>query len=120
MLVAFAIAATLAAPPAGPQIQPVLQIAKSTAPVGEDVPYTITVTPATKAKGKRARVQVKGRVTWQGIDTFRIPRSGRISDDVEGYEPGLGRYRVLVLGKNGVVVAKSGVVSVTWTPRVTP
>lgn len=98
--------------------KPVLRIAKSTAPVGEDVPYTITVTPAAKAKGKRVRIQIKGYVAWKGVDTFRVGKSGVIEDDVEGYQPGVGRYRVLVLGKNGSVIAKSSVVSVTWTPKV--
>ncbi|MCU0297550.1 MAG: hypothetical protein MUF33_03395 [Candidatus Nanopelagicales bacterium] len=108
----------LASPAAAADLTPVLRIAKSTAPVGEDVPYTIRVTPKGKAQGKRVRIQVQGRVTWIGFDTFRIPASGEVSDDVEGFEPGIGRYRVLVLGKNGTVVAKSAVVTVGWTPRV--
>ncbi len=107
----------LAGPASAADLNPVLRIAKSTAPVGEDVPYTIRVTPKAKAQGKRVRIQVKGRATWVGVDTFRIPASGEVFDDVEGYEPGTGRYRVLVLGKNGIVVAKSPVVTVVWTAR---
>lgn len=97
-------------------LNPVLKISAPSAPVGEDIPYTITVTPAAKAQGKRVRIQVKGYAGWVGFDTFRLPKSGRISDDVEGYQPGVGRYRVLVLSKSGVM-AKSAVVSVTWTAR---
>ena len=108
-----------AAPAYAADLTPVLRISKSTAPVGVDVPYTITVKPAAKAKGKRVRIQVKGYVGWRGFDVFRLGKSGKIEDDVEGYEPGIGRYRVLVLGKNGAVVAKSATVSVAWTPRVT-
>ena len=110
---------SLAAFPAqAADLTPVLQISKSSAPVGEDVPYTITVKPAAKAKGKRVRIQVKGIATWRSFDTFLLGKSGVIKDDVEGYQPGLGRYRVLVLGKNGVLLAKSPVTSVSWTARV--
>ena len=98
-------------------LNPVLRISASSAPVGEDIPYTITVTPAAKAKGKRVRIQVRGYAAWVGFDTFRLPKSGKITDDVEGYQPGLGRYRVLVLGDTGGVIAKSSVVSVSWTAR---
>lgn len=112
------VAGGLAAAPAhASDLKPVLKIAKSTAAVGVDVPYTITVKPAAKAKGKRVRIQVRGIAAWRSFDTFRLGRSGVIEDDVEGYEPGLGRYRVLVLGKNGVVLAKSPVTSVSWTAR---
>lgn len=106
-----------AAPAQAADLTPVLRISTGSAPVGVDVPYTITVKPATKAKGKRVRIQVKGIAAWRGFDTFRLGKSGVIEDDVEGYQPGLGRYRVLVLGKNGVVLAKSPTVTVTWTPR---
>ena len=117
--IVVALGSPTAVPAHAADLTPVLRISKSTAPVGVDVPYTITVKPAAKAKGKRVRIQVKGYVGWKGFDTFRLGKSGVIEDDVEGYQPGLGRYRVLVLGKNGGVVAKSGTVSVSWTPRVT-
>ncbi len=106
-----------AAPAMGADLKPTLSIAKSTAPVGADVPYTITVTPAAKAKGKRVRIQVKGIAAWRGIDSFRLGPSGRVEDDIEGYQPGVGRYRALVVAKTGRVLAKSSVVSVVWTPR---
>lgn len=108
----------ISAPAHAAPIDPVLRISSSTAPVGVDVPYTITVTPATRAKGKRARIQVKGIAAWRGFDTFRVPASGKIADDVEGYQPGIGRYRVLILSKTGRVIAKSATVTVAWTPRV--
>ena len=117
--IVVALGSLTAVPAHAAELTPVLRISKSTAPVGVDVPYTITVKPAAKAKGKRVRIQVKGYVGWKGFDTFRLGKSGVIEDDVEGYQPGLGRYRVLVLGKNGGVVAKSGTVSGSWTPRVT-
>jgi hypothetical protein len=116
--IVVALGSLTAVPAHAADLTPVLRISKSTAPVGVDVPYTITVKPAAKAKGKRVRIQVKGYVGWKGFDTFRLGKSGVIEDDVEGYQPGLGRYRVLVLGKNGGVVAKSATVSVSWTPRV--
>ncbi len=99
------------------KLKPVLEISAASAPIRTDVPYRITVKPAAKAKGKRVRLQVKGYTGWKQIDTFRVGKSGVIEDDVEGYQPGIGRYRVLVIGKNGVVMAKSPVVSVSWTPR---
>ena len=117
--IVVALGSLTAVPAHAVDLTPVLRISKSTAPVGVDVPYTITVKPAAKAKGKRVRIQVKGYVGWKGFDTFRLGKSGVIEDDVEGYQPGLGRYRVLVLGKNGGVVAKSSTVSVSWTPRIT-
>lgn len=105
----------LAAPAQAADLTPVLRISKATSPVGVDVPYTITVKPAASAKGKRVRTQVKAIVAWRGFDTFRLGKSGVIEDDVEGYQPGVGKYRVLVLDKNGAVIAKSATVSVTWT-----
>jgi len=118
--IVVALGGLAAAPAQAADLTPVLRISKGSAPVGVDVPYTITVKPAAKAKGKRVRIQVKGIAAWRGFDIFRLGKSGVIEDDVEGYQPGLGRYRVLVLGKNGVVLAKSPTVAVTWTPRVTP
>lgn len=112
-----AVLAVTPGPATASTLKPVLRIAASSAPVGEDIPYTITVTPAAKAQGKRVRIQVKGYSGWVRFDTFRLPKSGKVTDDVEGYQPGLGRYRVLVLGDSGAVIAKSPVVSVSWTPK---
>lgn len=108
----------MSAPAHAAQVNPVLRISSSTAAVGVDVPYTITVTPAARARGKRARIQVKGMTAWRGFDSFRLPPSGKIADDVEGYQPGTGRYRVVVLSNTGRVIAKSATVTVVWTPRV--
>lgn len=116
---ATAACAFIATPAVAAPIAPVLRIEQASAPIRTDIGYTITVTPAAKAAGKRARIQVRGIVGWRGFDTFRIPKSGIIRDDVEGYQPGVGRYRVLVLSRNGNVIAKSNTVSVSWTPKVT-
>lgn len=94
---------------------PRLSIAKSAARVGEDVPYTITVQPAELAPGRRVRVQVKGRVTWQTIDSFTLNSKGMVTDDVTGYAPGLGRYRVQVLSSGGSPVATSPIATVAWS-----
>ena len=96
-----AVLALTPGPATASTLKPVLRISATSAPVGEDIPYTITVTPAAKAQGKRVRIQVRGYAAWVGFDTFRVPKSGKITDDVEGYQPGLGRYRVLVLGETG-------------------
>lgn len=114
---ATAACALIAAPASAATLNPVLRIDASSAPVRTDVGYTITVTPAKKAVGKRARIQVKGIVAWRGFDTFRIPKSGVIKDDVEGFQPGVGNYRVLILSKSGHVLAKSNTATVTWTPK---
>ncbi len=103
------------APVHAAQLTPVLSIARSTAPVGVDVPYTIKITPAARAQGKRVRIQVRGIAAWRGFDTFRLSASGTVIDDLEGSQPGVGRYRVLVLTKDGKVIAKSSTVSVVWT-----
>lgn len=108
----------LAADPAVGAPAPVLNIEQSTAPVRTDVGYTIRITPTKQVVGKRARIQVKGITAWRGFDTFRIPKSGLIRDTVEGYAPGVGRYRVLILSNTGKVMSRSNTAVVTWTAKV--
>lgn len=93
---------------------PRLSIAKSSAPVGDNVAYTVAVTPAELAAGRKVRVQVKGRVTWQAVDKLVLNRVGVVTSDVEGYEAGLGRYRAQLLSASGKAIATSPVVSVSW------
>ena len=94
---------------------PTLTIARSSARVGENVPYTITVQPTELSPGRKVRVQVKGRVTWQTIDSFRLNSRGMAVDDVTGYAPGLGRYRAQLLSAAGAPVATSPIASVIWS-----
>lgn len=94
---------------------PAISLAARSAPVGVDVPYTVSVGPAELSARKRVRVQVKGRVTWQTIDTFTLNSSGQVRSDVEGYAPGLGRYRVQLLSPSGSVLATSPIASIAWT-----
>ncbi len=94
---------------------PTLTIAKSAARVGENVPYTVTVQPTELSPGRRVRVQVKGRVTWQTIDSFVVNSKGLVVDDVTGYNPGLGRYRAQVVSSSGEALATSPIASVAWS-----
>lgn len=94
---------------------PTLTIAKSSARVGENVPYTITVRPTELSPGRKVRVQVKGRVTWQTIDSFVVNSKGVVSDDVTGYNPGLGRYRAQVISPSGAALATSPIATVAWS-----
>lgn len=91
-----------------------LACAQSTAPVRVDVACTITVTPTARLAGLAAQLQVMGRTDWVAIDTWSIPSTGVISTSVEGYDPGLGRYRVRLL-RAGVEVALSNTVTISWT-----
>lgn len=87
---------------------------KSTAPVGVDVGCSIIVTPKVRLSGLSARLEVRGRSSWISIDTWGVPSSGTIATDVEGFEPGVGRYRVRLF-RNGTEVSVSNTVTITWT-----
>lgn len=101
--------------PAATSARATLTISASTAQVGVDVPFTAAVTPAATAAGRGLRLQVRNRAgVWQSIDGWRLGRTGIIRDTVTGLEPGVGRYRVLVLDRS-TVVATSNVAAVTWT-----
>ena len=91
-----------------------LSCARSTAPVGVDVACSIVVTPKVRLSGLSARLEVRGRSSWISIDTWGVPSSGTIATDVEGLEPGVGKYRVRLL-RNGTEVSVSNTVSITWT-----
>ena len=87
---------------------------KSTAPVGVDVGCSIIVTPKVRLSGLSARLEVRGKSSWISIDTWGVPSSGTIATDVEGFEPGVGRYRVRLF-RNGTEVSVSNTVTITWT-----
>ena len=96
-------------------LSPRLTLSRSSSPIRVNVPYSVTVTPAEMAAGMRAAIQVKGRTSWQGVDVRRLNKSGRAAGTVEGYAPGVGRYRVQVLNPTGKVLATSPTVSITYT-----
>lgn len=112
------VAATTPSPaaPAAERLRATLTITEASGAVGTELDFTITVRPAAAAAGHGVRLQVMNRAgVWQGIDGWRLGRTGIVRDTVTGYEPGLGRYRVLVLAR-GDVVAISNVDTVSWTP----
>ena len=91
-----------------------LSCAKSTAPVGVDVACSIVVTPKVRVSGLNARLEVRGRSSWVPIDSWGVPSSGTITTDVEGFEPGVGRYRVRLF-RSGTEVSVSNTVTIAWT-----
>lgn len=96
-------------------LSPRLLLSRTTAPVRQNVPYSVTVTPAAAAAGLRVAIQVMGRTSWQAVDVLRLNKSGRAAGTVEGYAPGLGRYRARVLSGSGKVLATSPTVSISYT-----
>ena len=92
-----------------------LTCSKSSVPIRVDVPCTIRVTPAVRLSGMVEVIQVMGRVDWQSFDSWSVPKSGVRQTSVEGYDPGLGRYRVRLV-RNGVELAVSNVFSISYSP----
>lgn len=119
-LLVMASGAAQASPAQAPTgaVRAVLAVAASSAPVGTEVPFTLTVTPAALAAHHGVRLQVRNRAgVWVTIDGYRLPRSGVLRDTLTGIDVGLGRYRAIVLGPNGIL-ATSGTTTVAWTaPR---
>jgi hypothetical protein len=97
-----------------------LTVAESSAPVGTEVGFTLTVTLAGKpVKGATVALQVRDeRGVWRSIDSYRTNRAGMVADTLTGYVPGyIGRYRALVVGTNRAVLARSNQVAVSWTAK---
>lgn len=91
-----------------------LGCASTSSPIRVDIPCTISVTPAVRVQGLAAVLQVTGRTTWVTIDSFRVPPSSTIATDVEGFEPGLGKYRVRLL-RSGNLLTTSNTVSIAYS-----
>lgn len=94
-----------------------LACSQSSAPIRVRVPCTISVTPAIRLAGLAVVLQVKGRTDWIRMDYQLVPTdTGKVSVTVEGLEPGLGMYRVLLLRSGtGTQVGVSNTVSVSWS-----
>ena len=91
-----------------------LRCDKSASEIRVDVPCTITVTPAVRRTGLSARFRVMGMNNWVYFDSFTVPASGVINTDVEGYQPGVGKYQV-VLMRSGKVLAESNILSIAYS-----
>ena len=92
-----------------------LACSQSSAPTRVRVPCTISVTPVVRLTGLSVQLQVMGREDWIPMTTRGVPTdTGKVSVTVEGLEPGLGKYRVLLF-RSGKRIATSNMVSVSWS-----
>jgi len=96
-----------------------LACSKSTAPIRVRVPCSIAVSPTVRMTGLAAQLQVRGRTSWVSMAAWSVPTNGKISATVEGFEPGLGNYRVRLL-RSGALLTTSNTVSVSWTAPIAP
>lgn len=91
-----------------------LECARSIAPIGVDVPCTITVSPAVRLDDMVSVLQVMGRTGWVLVEADDVPSRGVVHQHVTGTEAGVGNYRVLIL-RDDVVQAESPAVSITYS-----
>ena len=91
-----------------------LTCASSTAPIGVDIPCTITVGPLVKLDGMLASLQSMGPTGWFPLEAVRVPAKGVIETHVEGITAGVGMYRVLLL-REAKVIAESPTISIEYS-----
>lgn len=91
-----------------------LTCSRSSAPIRVDIPCTITVAPTVRMDGMIASLQVMGRTEWVPIEASRVPLKGVITTHVEGLEPGIGMYRVLLL-RDAKLLAESPTISIAYS-----
>ena len=91
-----------------------LTCAQSSATIRVEIPCTITVTPTVKLDRMIASLQGMGRTEWVPMEAVRVPQSGVIATHVEGLEPGVGMYRVLLL-RDAKLLAESPTISITYS-----
>jgi hypothetical protein len=91
-----------------------LDCAATSAPVGVDIPCTITVTPAVRLDRMIASLEVMGRTAWVPLEAARVPADGTLSTHVAGIEAGEGTYRVRIL-RDARTVTMSPTVSIAYS-----
>ena len=91
-----------------------LTCSQSSAPIRVEIPCTITVTPTVRLDNMIASLQVMGRTDWVPIEAVRVPEDGLIATHVEGLEPGVGMYRVLLL-RDAKLIAESPTLSIAYS-----
>ena len=91
-----------------------LTCTRTSAPVGVDVPCTITVTPAVKLDRMIASLQGMGRTDWVPIEALKVTPSGVITTDVKGLAEGVTTYRALLL-RDAKVKAESAIISIAYS-----
>lgn len=124
LMVTMTLAAGLGAPPAlaARAVTAMLTAGESSAPVGTEVPITVTVRPASVAdvttpRGRVVRVQVLDQQgQWVTIDSYRLPRSGVLRTTVTGIVPGYtGQYRAVILRQHSArALVTSNEVGIFW------
>lgn len=91
-----------------------LTCTRDSAPVGVDVPCTITVTPAVKLDRMIATLQGMGKTDWVPIEALKVTTSGVITTDVKGLAEGVTTYRALLL-RDAKVKAESAIISIAYS-----
>lgn len=91
-----------------------LTCARDGAPVRVSIPCSIDVTPRVRLAGVVAVLKVMGRTGWVLIDAWRVPESGRIDTDVEGFEPGTGQYLTQLM-RDARVISESPIISIAYS-----
>jgi hypothetical protein len=91
-----------------------LACTRSSAPVGVDVPCTVTVSPAVKLDRMIASLQGMGRTDWVPIEALKVTPSGVITTDVKGLAEGVTTYRALLL-RDAKVLSESAIISIAYS-----
>lgn len=91
-----------------------LSCTSSSAVIRVKIPCTIRVTPTVRLTGLSEVLQVMGRTDWQTMGAWSVPATGVRDVTVEGLEPGVGKYRVLLV-RNGMQIAESNTVSIGYS-----
>jgi hypothetical protein len=91
-----------------------LDCAASSAPVGVDIPCTITVTPAVRLDRMIASLEVMGRTAWVPLEAARVPTDGTLKTHVAGINAGEGIYRVRIL-RDARAITISPTVSIAYS-----
>ena len=91
-----------------------LDCTASSAPVGVDIPCTVTVTPAVRLDRMIASLEVMGRTAWVPLEAARVPTDGTLETHVAGIDAGEGIYRVRIL-RDARAVTMSPTVSIAYS-----
>lgn len=91
-----------------------LTCTRKSAPVGVDVPCTVTVSPAVRLDRMIVSLQGMGRTDWVPIEALRVTSKGEIKTEVKGLVEGVTTYRALLL-RDAKVKAESAIVSIAYS-----
>ena len=91
-----------------------LTCTRSSAPVGVDVPCTVTVSPAVSLDRMIVSLQGMGRTDWVPIEALRVTSKGEIKTRVKGLNEGVTTYRALLL-RDAKVKAESAIIAIAYS-----